>query len=353
MINLAAFFEGRGTDWWVAVGQWLGILVALGGLGFVLLQVRDLAGQQKLAAKAATSLLYGVVSEAMSRVNNLFYLHPEWVEYFYEGAPAPARDSDLRTQLDMVCELVMDFVDAVVEQKRVLPADISMDWSTWEAYFRFLYVQSPVLQEHVDENLNFYPDYFLAALGFITVRDPKTGVTMSTWTARGVDPDETDPERVPDGPLAAGILEGKKLPPQGFPWNRTWIMRKKAEVTEHEASSAAVVVAAVVGTAVDEVTVTLRWSPRSIDASFDRELSVIQYWVLGTMVGTGVKKVEFDLPTGRTTYSMGKRKAAEGTDAFLIPEYRPGGLLRRLLSFPVRLLWVGACQEDHPLPRRR
>jgi hypothetical protein len=64
-----------------------------------------------------------------------------------------------------------------------------------------------------------------------------------------------------------------------------------------------------------------------MDPSFGRELSVIQYWVLGTMVGTGVKKVEFNLPTGRTTYSMGKRKAAKGTDAFLIPEYRPQGLL--------------------------
>jgi hypothetical protein len=83
--DLVSFFEGRGVDWWVAVGQWAGILIALGGLVFVLIQVRDLASQQKLAAKAATSLLYGVVSEAMSRVNNLFYLHPEWVRYFYEG----------------------------------------------------------------------------------------------------------------------------------------------------------------------------------------------------------------------------------------------------------------------------
>jgi hypothetical protein len=41
------------------------------------------------------------------------------------------------------------------------------------------------------------------------------------------------------------------------------------------------------------------------------------------MEGTGVKKVEFDLPAGRTTYLMGKRKAAKGTDGFLIPEYRP------------------------------
>jgi len=193
--DLVSFFQGRGIDWWVAVGQWAGILIALGGLVFVLIQVRGLAKQQKLAAKAATSLLYGVVSEAMSRVNNLFYLHPEWVRYFYEGEEAPARDTDLRTQLDMVCELVMDFVDAVVEQKRVLPADIAMDWSTWEAYFRFLYARSPMLQEFVEDNLDFYPDYFLAALGYLVVRERKTGETLSTWTARELNPDEKDPKQ--------------------------------------------------------------------------------------------------------------------------------------------------------------
>jgi len=320
--DLVSFFQGRGIDWWVAVGQWAGILIALGGLVFVLIQVRGLAKQQKLAAKAATSLLYGVVSEAMSRVNNLFYLHPEWVRYFYEGEEAPARDTDLRTQLDMVCELVMDFVDAVVEQKRVLPADIAMDWSTWEAYFRFLYARSPMLQEFVEDNLDFYPDYFLAALGYLVVREPKTGETLSTWTARELNPDEKDPKQLPHVTLAAGILEYEKLPPRGFPWNRTWIISRKAEAVGQEASFP-VVVAAVVGTAVDQVKVTWRWSPQSNETAFVREQHVLRCWVLGTMEGTGVKKVEFDLPTGRTTYLMGKRRAAKGTNAFLIPEYRP------------------------------
>ena len=322
MTDLVSFFQGRGIDWWVAVGQWAGILIALGGLVFVLIQVRGLAKQQKLAAKAATSLLYGVVSEAMSRVNNLFYLHPEWVRYFYEGEEAPARDTDLRTQLDMVCELVMDFVDAVVEQKRVLPADIAMDWSTWEAYFRFLYARSPMLQEFVEDNLDFYPDYFLAALGYLVVREPKTGETLSTWTARELNPDEKDPKQLPHVTLAAGILEYEKLPPRGFPWNRTWIISRKAEAVGQEASFP-VVVAAVVGTAVDQVKVTWRWSPQSNETAFVREQHVLRCWVVGTMEGTGVKKVEFDLPTGRTTYLMGKRRAAKGTNAFLIPEYRP------------------------------
>ncbi len=322
MTDLGSFLGGRGIDWWAAAGQWAGIVIALGGLFFVWKQVRDLATQQKLAAKAATSLLYGVVSEAMARVNNLFYLHPEWVQYFYGGVDVPASKSDLHTQLEMVCELVMDFVDAVVEQKRVLPDDVSMDWSTWEAYFRFLYVRSPVLQEFVDENLDFYPDYFLAALGFLVVREPKTGETLSRWTACEVDPDEKDPKQVPHVTWAAGVLDLTKLPPRGFPWNRTWVLRRKAEATDREASST-VVVAAVEGTAVDQVKVTLRWSPQSKESVSLRELHVLQYWVLGTMEGTGIKKVKFHLPARRTTYLMGKRKAPKGTNAFLIPEYRP------------------------------
>ncbi len=324
MTNLVSYLEGHGTDWWAAAGQWAGIVVALFGLVFVVIQVRDLARQQKLAAKAATSLLYGVVSEAMYRVNNVFYEHPGWVQYFYEAVEAPSRlsEAELLTQLDRVCELVMDFVDAVVEQKRVLPAEVSMDWSTWEAYFRYLYVNSPVLRTFIDENLDLYPDYFFAAFGYLVVRERDTGHILSTWIACEVDPDERDPEQVPHVTMAAAILERKKLPPQGFPWNRTWIIRRKAEAAGQEASST-VVVAAVEGNGVDQAKVALRWRLQSNETQLsDRELKVLQYWVLGTMDGTGVKKVEFELPTTRTTYSIRRRKAPTGTDSFLIPEYR-------------------------------
>jgi hypothetical protein len=322
--NLVSYLEGHGIDWWAAAAQWAGIVVALGGLFFVWIQVRALARQQMLAARAATSLLYGVVSEAMYRVNNVFYEHPGWVQYFYEAVEAPSRlsEAELLTQLDRVCELVMDFVDAVVEQKRVLPDEVSMDWSTWEAYFRYLYVNSPVLRTFIDENLDLYPDYFFAAFGYLVVREQNTGHILGTWIACEVDPDERDPEQVPDVTMAAGILECKELPAQGFPWNRTWIIRRKAKAAGQEASST-VVVAAVEGTGVDRAKVAFRWRLQSNETELpDRERKVLQYWVLGTMDGTGVNKVDFKLATTRTTYSIRRRKAPRGTDSFLIPEYR-------------------------------
>ncbi len=311
----------------LAIGQWAGILIALLGLFFVGLEVRHLARQQEVATDATTSQLYGQVSEAMYRLNQLFDEKPHWWQYFYKNVKVPNK---LHDQIENVCELMLDFVDAVVEQKRTLPAEVSMDWSTWEAYFRFLYNNSPALRAFVRENLDFYPDYFFAALGYVVVRQPSSGEVISEWEAREAD-------------------EGANLPlasnrqPNGYPWIRTWIF-KRVKRQGVVARAPATVVATVEGIALDRpwprwrshfrsqgsdrAKVTLRWQPEPVATdNLDRELQALQCWIVGTMEGTGLDIVEFDLPGRQPIYLTTRPKARAGTSSFLIPEYRPALLM--------------------------
>lgn len=297
------------TSWDLVIGQALLIPIALGGFYIAWREIRHLARQQKIATDAVTSQLYGQVSEAMYRVNQTFNKKPEWWKYFYKEVPEPATTL-LKDQLENVCEMILDFVDAVVEQKRALPQDVQMDWSTWEAYFRFLYNNSPVLRRYVEENYEFYPDYFFAALGYLVVRDAYSGKVISRWAA-------CPAERKGYIPHSVHLAKHWTLPRDTFPWIRTWIF------TEQIGKAPRMVFAAVRSDGPDVAGVTIKLQGNSgAGEILDRELSVLQYWIIGTMDGTGVRQVQFDLPNGRhAVYLTRNRKTPTGTETFLIPEY--------------------------------
>ena len=80
----------------------------------------------------------------------------------------------------MACEAIADFADVCVEQRKSITRG-EMDWSTWDAYFRYLYRSSPVLQAFLRENQDFYPDYLMSVFGYIVVREERTGVVQSEW----------------------------------------------------------------------------------------------------------------------------------------------------------------------------
>lgn len=310
----------------LAIGQWAGIVIALLGLFFVGWEVRHLGRQQKVATDATTSQLYGQVSEAMYRLNRLFGEKPDWWQYFYKNVKVPKA---LHDQIENVCELMLDFIDAVVEQKRALPPEVSMDWSTWEAYFRFVYNSSPALRAFVRGNLDFYPDYFFAALGYVVVRQPSSGEVISEWEIR-------EAEEGTPLPLATNRQAN------GYPWIRTWIIKRVrrtrvvAQPTKVEATVKGIALdppwprwrSHFRSQGSDRAKVTFRWEPEPVTTeNLDCELHVLQRWIVGTMEGTGVKSVEFDLPGRRPTYLTTRPKARAGTSSFLIPEYRPA-LLR-------------------------
>lgn len=84
------------------------------------------------------------------------------------------------------------------------------------------------------------------------------------------------------------------------------------------------VTAEVNGVSTDEVRVTVTRSTAS-----DRELCVLQYWLIGTMEGTTVRKVRFEYPEGKPPefwrYKTGGFKHPKRTFDFVIPEYEPSG----------------------------
>lgn len=309
--------------WLAAWGQFFTLLVTASGLIFVYLQLRSLAREHKLATNAATSQLYAEVSVAMDRVSRVFNERPALIPYLYENKPAPPVDRapSVRRRLDNVCESVLDMVDAVVEQRRSLPADVSMDWSTWDAYFRYMFANSPVLQEFVDDNADFYPDYLFAALGRIVVRDTATGRVLSRWNVRELAPDDAaDAESLGVGPVSA-VIDPASLPEPGFPFLRTWLIERKQSARATEPAAAALV-AAVEGVSPVEAKVTMRWlAAPGHDAVRVRELEVLQHWIVGTMHGTGIKQIAFDLPTGRRSFAFRKPTVPNGTRSFLVPEY--------------------------------
>lgn len=277
-----------------ASGQWAATAVALVGLILVVWQIRQLTEQQRDASKAATSQLYGLISEAMNRINSLFEDHPDWIPYFYSEKLVPA-DPVLKDALENVCEVYMDFVDAVVEQKGSLPDLTTMDWTTWDAYFRAVFASSQLLREFMWKNLEFYPDYLYAALGCVLVRSPWSGEIESRWRADEVD--DANAER------AQQALAPSELPSSGYPWIRTWMFREWQELVEPDSSSGSHLAtqppppglfAAVAATGPHSVRATLGWaSPTTTPMPDARALYVLENWVVGGMLGTIVDEVEF------------------------------------------------------------
>jgi hypothetical protein len=220
---------------WTAVGSVaiaITAVLAMLAAAFAYFQIRGLRTQLRVSANQGLSQLYGQVSSLMFNILDTLERNPKWIDYFYYGVPAPPAgdrrpDRELRLQLNNLCGRYLDLVDGVVEQRHTQPrlgAATSMDWSTWDAYFRFVYRSSPVLREYVRENLDFYPDYLFAALGYVVVRDPASGAVWSRWVAREIQEDQ-------DRQLACRLFGDAALDEgiSGYPWIRSWLFHADDE----------------------------------------------------------------------------------------------------------------------------
>lgn len=311
------------SGWVGAYGQWASVGVAVLGFTLVFWQLWLSNQQQMLAAKAATSQLYGLVTTTMASVTAIFQKEDGWQKFFFENEPVPDTPPDLHEKLLIACDVVMNFVDAIVEQKRALPDQVATDWTTWETYMRDLYSKSPIFQEYVKVNLRYFPDYTFAALGYLIVRSPVDGKWLSAWKV------------VEPNPF------GEPNEPGGYPWIRTWVFEqlKPSETPRVEA--------VVTGQSTNEVLVTVKGELKDVSK---RELCVIQYWIIGTMEGTGVKNVRIEYPDAAvpegTRYGTGRLKRGARTFAFLIPEYAPLGIFGVSLE-----AWFGAATAPKaPVP---
>jgi hypothetical protein len=197
-------------------------------------QLPAIKRQTRLSADASKSQSYGQVTQQMGALSAIFFETPDWLAYFYEGAD-PADDelepNELR-RLELVCEAIADFADGLVEQRRSVP-EADMDWSTWDAYLRFLHQNSPFLQRYLRENTDFYPDYLLSAFGYLVVRDELTGEITSEWAVsewhrpEGEDAEERDEaDRAFERWVDATFPDPERVGHVGYPWLRTWVISR-------------------------------------------------------------------------------------------------------------------------------
>jgi hypothetical protein len=297
------------VDWWLAL--WTALLfvatvaIAVGTIFLFVMarhEFRDTSHQLRIAAGAATSRQYGLVSEGMYRLTEMFMAQPDLLKYFYEERePEDDLSEAAKVRLELICEAILDFADSVVEQKRALEGSqgmSSMDWSTWDAYFRFLYAASPRLRAFLGENIDFFPDYVLAVFGLINVRDDWTGELVSQWEVSAVTPAKDKAEIAEkETNDATWHLIDRLWPKTGdrwrwvggptFPWIGTWLIRRiqgEGETSEEEKSAALLAAVRLPSKHGVEIRV---WT-KHVDKL---ALQVLRSWLVGSLEGSGITKV--------------------------------------------------------------
>lgn len=278
-------------------------LVTAAGIGFVVYQVAALASQLRLQADSLRSSVYRGVSDSMMRINNAFAERTSLRQYFYDDvAPPeePAEDDqskeanetrDLIVRLDNLCEVILDFADDVIEQADTMRVQKEMDWSTWWAYLRSLYQNSPVLREFMRTNLEYYPDYTHAYFGHILVRGDFPSPVRSRLMVFELVPNddeasEADRERFA---RATEVLGGPpELPGHDYPWYRTWFI-------ERADRTACVIVTTEPGlsgkTHIANVRYTVSNPKGEARPLTGDELETVKSWMVGLLARTGTVEV--------------------------------------------------------------
>ncbi len=330
--GLASGF-GHAPDWWLA---WLTVVLVLtagASVLFVARQLRHLVREGKIASGAATSQLHDHVREGMWHVNQMFLEHPDLYQYFVEGIPVPKDAEDrIQVHVEQVAEALLELAENVVEQRSTLETDL--DWSTWDAYFRYLYTASPRIRQYIPDNVDFYPDYVFAIFGFVNVRESASGRLLSQWEAYELKPrgfeiftplaDLEDELRSPSGRQLARQVFGFEHPAEGgYPWMRTWMMRR---LDERRPDSLTAMLAEVEAD-VRRRKLQVQLHKNQVDPDSERWL---RSWLLGVMEPSELRRVEMAVvgeagPPARYDLDARGRRG----NRFRIKEYAPRGTRQR------------------------
>jgi hypothetical protein len=291
-----------------ALTDWIGAGAAVLTVAFaslVVFQLLDIKKQTRQSALAGVSQSYAQVSERMWTLRNSLFEHPGWVRDFYENVRADGVPKDVATQLEMLCEEIVDFADALIEQRNTIPG-ADMDWSTWDVYFRYLYQHSPLLRTYLRVNRTFYPDYVLTAFGYVIARDEQSGVIRSEWSVYEWQPDLAD-DRVEEA-VARCLREGEHpdvATAEGFPWFRTWAITRIDDDRDDTQVPRLVAVTRAGPSDGRQADVRIAWC----GAPDEDATPVLQSWVLSVLRGSSVL----------TTATL----SVEGDQAFALVQLQP------------------------------
>lgn len=137
----------------------------IGVIGVLLLvwQLRQSNMQLNQAEQAIRSDTIGQIYNHMVEVDRLFVDHPELKPYFYEGKrigdPNPLLEDPVKglarhhAQVDATAELIADFFSEALQGVVFLPEDT---YEGWCAYIKYVYKQSPPLQELYQQRIDWY-----------------------------------------------------------------------------------------------------------------------------------------------------------------------------------------------------
>jgi hypothetical protein len=106
--------------------------------------------------QATFASVYQGIASQMHDLDKLFVERPDLRPYFYGEEPKPVpHDEPERGRVLATAELIVDFADNFVAQRRVLPGDYERGWAE---YFRALYVSSPAVQHFWKKSSGWYCD---------------------------------------------------------------------------------------------------------------------------------------------------------------------------------------------------
>jgi hypothetical protein len=132
---------------------WVLVVLTAVSVVLVVVQVHDL----RQAVKGQT---YQDITSKMFDIDKQFFEYPRFRKYFYDGADPraePELADDERIQVQVLAEWLTDFFDSIHQQKDTMPENA---YDEWLAYMVEVYQNSPEIQRYLQENTEWYSDFY-------------------------------------------------------------------------------------------------------------------------------------------------------------------------------------------------
>ena len=144
---LIAEVLGLDADAWQAVIGAAGVPLIVGSVVVLIVQVRR-------ETDTARASVHQSITDSMIEVDRLFFENPQYRRYFYEDAEPPA-DGEERVKVEVLAELMLDFLDNCVTQQHRLESGMAEKWMD---YVNEVLDTSPVMRGFLAEHGHWYCD---------------------------------------------------------------------------------------------------------------------------------------------------------------------------------------------------